>query len=410
MLVKIVGEAAKMLRAERATIFLNDFKTNELFSRVAMGGKIDEIRMPNHVGIAGAVFCSGKTINIPHAYADLRFNPAFDKRTGFFTRSILCVPILDRSGQTIGVTQVLNRKGGPFIQEDEARLKAFTAQVAISLQSAKLFDDVQNMKNYSESMLQSMSNAVVTLDETERIVTCNRAGLEMFKVTQDAIHHRVAAEFFGEANQWLIDKIKAVEESQTPATLVDAALVVGEEKLSINLNVLPLVAESENEGKKKIGTMLMIEDISIEKRMKSTMSRYMDPGIADRLLAGGDEVLGGKSVIATVLFSDIRDFTGISEELGPQSTVRMLNEYFTVMVDAIQKQGGMLDKFIGDAIMAAFGLPVAQGDDVDRGVQAAIEMISSLFEWNEHRARDGRRPIDLGIGLNTAIFSLIDDL
>jgi adenylate cyclase len=128
-------------------------------------------------------------------------------------------------------------------------------------------------------MLQSMSNAVVTLDENGRIVTCNRAGLEMFKVTQEAIHHRIAAEFFGEANQWLTDKIKAVEESQTPATLVDAALAVGEEKLSINLNVLPLVAESENEGKKKIGTMLMIEDISIEKRMKSTMSRYMDPGM-----------------------------------------------------------------------------------------------------------------------------------
>ena len=401
MLVKIVGEAAKMLRAERATIFLNDFKTNELFSRVAMGGKIDEIRMPNHVGIAGAVFISGKTINIPHAYADLRFNPAFDKRTGFFTRSILCVPILDRSGQTIGVTQVLNRKGGPFIQEDEARLKAFTAQVAISLQSAKLFDDVQNMKNYSESMLQSMSNAVVTLDETERIVTCNRAGLEMFKVTQDAIHHRVAAEFFGEANQWLIDKIKAVEESQTPATLVDAALVVGEEKLSINLNVLPLVAESENEGRKKIGTMLMIEDISIEKRMKSTMSRYMDPGIADRLLAGGDEVLGGKSVIATVLFSDIRDFTGISEELGPQSTVRMLNEYFTVMVDAIQKQGGMLDKFIGDAIMAIFGLPEPHDDDEDRAVRAAISMITNLRAFNAARVDAGLKPIDIGVGLNT---------
>jgi len=152
------------------------------------------------------VFTSGKTINIPYAYADLRFNPAFDKRTGFFTRSILCVPIHDRSGQVIGVTQVLNRKGGPFTSEDEARLKAFTAQVAISLQSAKLFDDVQNMKNYNESMLQSMSNVVITLDENGKIKTCNKSGTDVLGVKPEAMLQRPAAEFFGEANQWLLDK------------------------------------------------------------------------------------------------------------------------------------------------------------------------------------------------------------
>src|SRR5207245_7997462 len=65
--------------------------------------------------------------------------------------------------------------------------------------------------------------------------------------------------------------------------------------------------------------------------------------------------------------------------------------------------GGMLDKFIGDAIMAAFGLPVACGDDVDRAVQAAIAMISSLFDWNQLRVQDGRRPIDMGIGINTGM-------
>jgi adenylate cyclase len=347
------------------------------------------------------VFTSGKTINIPYAYADLRFNPAFDKRTGFFTRSILCVPIHDRSGQVIGVTQVLNRKGGPFTSEDEARLKAFTAQVAISLQSAKLFDDVQNMKNYNESMLQSMSNVVITLDEDGKIKTCNKSGIDVLGVNPEAMLQRPAAEFFGEANQWLLDKIKSVEDAGQPESLMDAELTVGMCRLSINLNVLPLVSENDDGTKKKIGTMLMIEDISTEKRMKSTMSRYMDPGIADRLLAGGDEALGGRSVVATVLFSDIRDFTGISEELGPQSTVRMLNEYFTVMVEAIQKQGGMLDKFIGDAIMAVFGLPVAHDDDEDRAVRAAISMITSLRAFNVIRADEGKKPIDIGVGLNT---------
>ena len=80
LLQRVMGETARMLTAERATLFMNDTKTNELFSRVAMGESIGEIRLPNHVGIAGTVFTSGKTVNIPHAYADLRFSPAFDKQ------------------------------------------------------------------------------------------------------------------------------------------------------------------------------------------------------------------------------------------------------------------------------------------------------------------------------------------
>jgi adenylate cyclase len=177
---------------------------------------------------------------------------------------------------------------------------------------------------------------------------------------------------------------------------------VAGEKISVNLTVLPLMSEDESTGKQKhLGSLLMIEDISTEKRMKSTMSRYMDPGIADQLLAGGDEVLGGKSVEATVLFSDIRGFTSIAEELGPQPTVALLNEYFTIMVECVQKQGGMLDKFIGDAIMAVFGLPVPHEDDGDRAIRAAVSMISELRRWNQQRTAAGKVPLDMGIGINT---------
>ena len=397
LLQKVMTEATRMLNAERSTLFLNDEKRKELFSKIGEGLGAIEIRLPNHLGIAGAVFISGETINIPHAYADLRFNPAFDKKTGFFTRSILCVPVVNKDGKTIGVTQVLNKQGGPFTIEDEARLKAFTAQASIALENAKLFDDVQNMKNYSESMLESMSNGVITLNEDGKIVTCNAAGFRIMKVSSEAIIDHDARDFFTGNNTWVLEKLVRVEETQTSDVTVDAELEFDGERISVNLTILPL----QSFVKKKLGTMIMVEDISNEKRMKSTMSRYMDPGLADQLLAGGEEFLGGKSTTATILFSDIRDFTTLTEELGPQGTVSLLNEYFTIMVDCIRREGGMLDKFIGDAIMAAFGIPMPHEDDEDRALRAAIAMISALNTWNVKRTADGKKPVMMGIGLNT---------
>src|SRR5436853_6222970 len=119
----------------------------------------------------------------------------------------------------------------------------------------------------------------------------------------------------------------------------------------------------------------MIEDITTEKRLKSTMSRYMDPSVAEKMLQAGAEILGGQSSVATVLFSDIRSFTTLTEQLGPQGTVSLLNEYFEIMVECIRREGGMLDKFIGDAMMAAFGVPVAHEDDEDRAMRSAVAMI-----------------------------------
>ena len=88
------GTITKMLDADRSTLFINDEKTNELFTEIGQGLGKTSIRFPNSVGIAGSVFTSGRSINIPHAYADLRFNPSFDKQTGYFTQSILCMPVL----------------------------------------------------------------------------------------------------------------------------------------------------------------------------------------------------------------------------------------------------------------------------------------------------------------------------
>ena len=398
LLQKIISTISTMLDCERATLFINDEKTNELYTEVGEG--LDEksiIRFPNHLGIAGTVFTSAKPVNIPHAYADLRFNPSFDKQTGFFTRSILCMPVLNKEGKTIGVSQVLNKRGGSFNQEDEKRLAAFTSQISMGIENAKLFDDVQNQKNYSESILSSMHDAVITIDENKMVRTCNPAGLKVLKLSNlTDVLNRSLIELLGSENSWLTNKLESVDEQEE---FLDATLVIQGDKLSVNVSTTPLIGQ-KNES---MGVMIMIEDISSEKRMKSTMSRYMDPELADQLMNAGesDDVMGGKQSTASVLFSDVRSFTTITEELGAQGTVKLLNDYFTIMVDCITDEGGMLDKFIGDAMMCIFGTPIPHEDDPDRAVRAAIRMMTDLKVFNEKRAAEGKMPIDHGMGVNT---------
>lgn len=398
LLQKIISTISTMLDCERATLFINDEKTNELYTEVAEG--LDEksvLRFPNHLGIAGTVFSSGQPVNIPHAYADLRFNPGMDKQTGYFTRSILCMPVFNKAGKAIGVSQVINKRGGSFNKEDEKRLGAFTSQISMGIENAKLFDDVQTQKNYSESMLSSMHDAVITLDAEGFIKTCNSSGLRILKIpTLSDIVGKAAGSFFTGPNKWIAEKLKCVEEKDE---VLDAEMSAEGETLSVNISFMPLA----DQKKDTLGSMIMIEDISSEKRMKSTMSRYMDPDLADQLLDAGesDDFLGGKQSVGTVLFSDVRSFTTITEELGAQGTVKLLNEYFTIMVDCITDEGGMLDKFIGDAMMCIFGTPVPHDDDPDRAVRAAIRMMTDLKVFNDKRASEGKMDIAHGMGINT---------
>ena len=244
-----------------------------------------------------------------------------------------------------------------------------------------------------------MPSGVLTLDEHEQIVTCNAAGLRVLQTTPAEIIQKPFVQFFYDTNSWVLEKVKLVMQTGEADITVDAEIEVAARRLSVNLTIVPLTGADH----KRLGSMVMLEDISSEKRMKSTLSRYMDASIADQLLATGADSMGGVSVPATVLFSSIRGFTTITEELGPQATVSMLNEYFEIMVDCLRQEDGMLDKFIGDAVMAAFGIPVAHNDDEDRAVRTSISMIIRLADWNVIRLSEGKKPINLGIGLNTDV-------
>lgn len=138
----IVAKTTEIMNADRSSLFLIDWDTEELWSKVAQGVRFMEIRFPMHLGLAGAVATTGETLNIPDAYEDERFNREFDKRTGYRTRSVLAVPMNNKAGERIGIMQVLNKKGDEeFTQEDEEILKSLAGQAAITVENSQLYEE-----------------------------------------------------------------------------------------------------------------------------------------------------------------------------------------------------------------------------------------------------------------------------
>jgi len=136
--------------------------------------------------------------------------------------------------------------------------------------------------------------------------------------------------------------------------------------------------------------------------MKRLFGRYVSKDVYAQLVANPSLAnLGGKRRQMTVLFSDIRGFTTVSEQGQPEEIVHLLNEYFTRMVDIVFRHRGTVDKFVGDMVMALFGAPLDVADHARCAVEAALEMIDELHRLNAGWAQEGRGPIDIGIGINT---------
>jgi adenylate cyclase len=144
----------------------------------------------------------------------------------------------------------------------------------------------------------------------------------------------------------------------------------------------------------------MVEGLRERDRLRETFGRYVTRQVADHLLKGNVN-LGGELVPVTVLFSDIRSFTSISETMEPRALLDFLNEYFSGMVESVMLHHGVVDKFIGDAIMAVFGAPVPHPDDPLHAIKAALEMRARLEKLNEAFRARGLPELRTGIGLHS---------
>jgi signal transduction histidine kinase len=153
LLMLIMDEVTKMMHAERGTLYLVDFDKGELWSKIALKAEIKEIRLKIGVGISGYVAKTGELINIKDAYHDNRFDPSTDKKTGYTTRSILCIPIREpvkdehQVGKIIAVIQILNKIDGVFTKQDEDLLSSLASPIAIAIVNARLYSNLEDRLN-----------------------------------------------------------------------------------------------------------------------------------------------------------------------------------------------------------------------------------------------------------------------
>ena len=296
--------------------------------------------------------------------------------------------------------QVINKRRGAFDATDEGHLRSLASQMGVTLDYTGLFDQVLRMKSHNESMLRSLTNGVLTIDMRGEVSFINQAALDILRRSEDELIGMPIMKVFGEMNAWILEVIDEVANGRAEKTLPNNEFYIESlgEWVSANTPLLPLL---DSKGH-SLGFMLVIESLEREREWRRTMSRYLSNEIIDQLMQETGGTLGGTSQPATTLFSDIRGFTTLAEQLGAAGTVSMLNEYFSYMEDVLTNRSGIIDKYVGDAIMAVFGVPKAGEQDAQNSVAAAGEMLQVLDLLNRRRAADrALRRSRSAIGINT---------
>ncbi len=313
-LLKVIAEETRnAMQADRCTVFLWDKDSNELWSKVALGVENKEIRFPADKGLAGYVVQTGETLNITDAYSDSRFNPEVDKNTGYHTKTILCMPIMNNNHEIIGAFQVLNKIDGIFTKNDEDLLIAIGGSASIALENAQLFDQQLQMYREQKLLFESFIDTLATSVDARDKITAGHS-------TRVKLYSSLIAEELG-----LSQKEKSLIEKA--ATLHDIG------KIGIRDSVLQKEGKLTDEEYKHIqehvrithnilNKLYMSPDFRIITEMASSHHEKYDGSGYYRHLKGEEITLGGRILAVADVFDAItskrhyRDKMPIKNVLG----------------------------------------------------------------------------------------------
>ncbi len=411
VLNQVMDRIIQLTGAERSFLMLKDEDTGEM--EVSVARNVDRAVMAQadfsvSRTIVQQVATEGKPVATTNAQADPRF-ASQESVVAYSLRSILCVPLIVRDRVT-GVIYADNRiRTGLFGDKERDLLAAFANQAAIAIDNARLFDRVRQqlaaitmMKNLMDNVFASITSGVITTDMDDRVTLFNRAAEGILGISS----HQALEHLYRETVPLAVDFQPWIDEVKQNHTVVsrDVERVLPVRgKVELSINFAPLRGEGEGEVS---GVALVVEDLTEKRRMeaeqrfiKDTFKRYAPPAVVEQLLRDPSQLkLGGIRKPIAILFCDIRGFTSFSEHLAPEALVEVLNTYLAMAADAVLEFEGVLDKFIGDAVMGLFNVPLDQTHYTLRAVKAALKMQADIKAYH---ARTGvERHLNFGVGIN----------
>jgi K+-sensing histidine kinase KdpD len=257
LLTRILSAATSSLGADRGTVYLLDDIKKELWSKVLQGDNMAEIRLPLGKGIAGVVGASGEIINIPDCYADPRFNPDFDKRTGYHTHSMLCMPMRNKDGVIIGVFQLLNKQDGVFTKDDEEFIDALSAHASVAIENARLAAQMVQSERLSavgrmaSTIIHDIKNPMSTIRVYAQVMKRKSGNEEAAKLADEMIKQ---VDRFVNMTQEILDFTRGV--SSMNITEVEFSELMGSVldfiQQDLDKNNVKLIRESTFSGKMKL--------------------------------------------------------------------------------------------------------------------------------------------------------------
>ena len=334
--------------------------------------------------------------------------------------SAIALPLFTPKAR-LGVLIVNAEKPNFYNRERFYFLDSFAQLGAGMLHNTRLFEElkeklreVEALERYQENVFNSMTNLLVTTDRSGNIHYFNQVAAERLGLTEEVIGKGFEDFFKKEIDKKILNQIRKAENSGAEI-LGSEGIIRRKEKedIDFSLNISPLKGKR---GKHEGLTLLFTDqtrerelkaemNVAVEERriIKDMFARYLSNDMVENLMTHPELVkLGGDKKVATIFFADIRGYTSFSETKEPEYIIEVLNEYFTEAVEIIIQHNGYIDKFIGDAIMAAWGVPMATvEEDAYEAVSCALEIQDKVKSKDRVFFRGPASKLKVGIGMHT---------